>query len=636
MSDHRRRPGLGWLALAICLPPAFAHADSAASDSTPSDSAPVATASDAATVRPVDVTRLPAVALDTPDLEVITRADIDARQAVYAADILDTVPGLAVTSDGAFGGVTSIRIRGASSDKTLVLIDGIPQNDPSDPNGAYDFSSLDLSDFSRIEILEGPQSSLWGSDAIGGVISLTTRELNGWRAQAEGGSLDRFEGSAAYGQRTNQWAYGFSVFGDRTNGVPKADGTGVPNPYSSWSAGGYGRYEPADWLSVDARLRYQQSYASVDGYNATTGVFGYTPQYARSQSWTGSARAIAQAPFGFTDTLTVGVFNIDRSDTYIGSPANSSAYWGRTWDYRFTAERGAPTDPWGLDFGVERQTTDASLSNGARLGLGATSGFVVGRVSPLTFLTLTASERYDATDTYGSAATGHVSAVVKLPAGFSVEGAWGQGFKTPTISEIACDFCYPVGPSYGLKPEHAVGWDGTLAWTSAHGLMTAKLTGYELAVRDQIEYAPTYPYRYVNIDNTRTDGLEAEADIRLTRQLKVEAEYAYTNAVDLASGMQLLRVPRDAGSATLDWTRGPWQAAFTLRVEGPDLDENPTTFVDQVRPGFVLANIAGSYALTPKLALTARVDDIANTHYQEVLGYGEPGLMVFFGIRAKG
>ena len=82
-----------------------------------------------------------------------------------------------MTDDGAFGGVTSVRMRGASSDKTLVLIDGVPQNDPSDPNGAYDFANLDLSNIERIEILQGPQSSLWGSDAIGGVVSLTTREL---------------------------------------------------------------------------------------------------------------------------------------------------------------------------------------------------------------------------------------------------------------------------------------------------------------------------------------------------------------------------------------------------------------------------------------------------------------------------
>ena len=616
-------------ATALSLAPGLVLAD-------PPDAASTASPA-AATVAPivVDATRLPTLATDVPDLVVITRADIDLRQAVYATDILNTVPGLAVTDDGAFGGVTSVRMRGASSDKTLVLLDGVPQNDPSDPNGAYDFSNLDLSDIERIEILEGPQSSIWGSDAIGGVISLTTREINGWRASGEGGSLNTFDGSAAFGQRTDQWAYGASIFGDRSNGIPKADGTGVPNPYWNWSAGGYGRLTPADWITLDAHVRYEQSYASIDGYDATTFAFGYTPQYYTTRGWSGDARAIVNAPLGFTDTFTVGLYDLDRSDVYIGQPSDSSAYTAFTQDYRFTAERGAASDPFGIVFGAERQGTDASLSTGAHEGLGTTSGFVEARWRPLDPLTLTAAERYDAPDTYGGDATGHVSGVWKLGAGFSLEGAWGQGFKTPTISEIACDFCTPAGPSVGLKPEHAVGWDGALAWASADGGLTAKLTGYELSVHDQIEFSAVFPFRYVNIDNTRTHGLELEASARLTRNLTLQGEYAYTDAIDLDADTEMLRVPRDSGSVSLLWNSHRWQAALTVRSEGPDADENPSTFLPQERPGFAVVNLSGAYSLTPHLDLTARVNDIANTHYEEVLGYGEPKSMIMIGFRAK-
>jgi vitamin B12 transporter len=583
----------------------------------------------------VDATRLPILATDAPDLIVITRADIDLRQAVYAADILNTVPGLAVTDDGAFGGVTSVRMRGASSDKTLVLIDGVAQNDPSDPNGAYDFSNLDLSDIERIEILEGPQSSIWGSQAIGGVISLTTREIDGWRVSGEGGSLDSFDGSAAFGQRTDQWAFGGEVFGDRSNGIAKADGTNAPNPYWNWSASGYGRATPTDWITLDAHLRYEQSDAWIDGYNAATFAFGYTPQYYTTRGWTGDVRAVVDAPLGFTDTFTVGLFDLDRADVYIGQPTDSSAYTAFTQDYRFTAERGQASDPFGVVFGAERQGTRASLSTGAQEGLGTTSGFVEARWRPLGPLTLTAAERYDAPDTYAGAATGHASAVWKLGAGFSLEGAWGQGFKTPTISEIACDFCYPAGPSVGLKPEHAVGWDGALAWASADGGFTAKLTGYHLSVRDQIEYSAAYPYRYENIDDTRTNGLELEASARLTRNLTLQGEYAYTNAVDLQAETEMLRVPRDSGSVSLEWTSHRWRADLTARSEGPDADENPSTFLPQERPGFVVVNLSGAYSLTPRLDLTARINDIANTRYEEVLGYGEPKSMILIGFRAR-
>ena len=583
----------------------------------------------------VNATQLPTYEEDVPDIRVIDRQQIDQRQAVYAADILDTEPGLALTRDGAFGGVTSLRMRGASSDKTLVLIDGVPQNDPSDPNGAYDFANLDLSNIERIEILQGPQSSLWGSDAIGGVVSLTTRELNGWQGASEGGTLNSFDGSAAVGQKTDTYAFGAQLFGDRSDGVAKADGIGPRDPYWSWSAGAYGRLTPTDWITLDAHLRYEQSYAAVDGYDAATFVFGYTPQYATTKGWTGDVRAVAQAPLGFTDTVSVGLYQQDRSDIYIGSAANSSAYTAMTEDYRFTAERGAPSDKVGLIVGAERLSTDASLSTGAHEDLGTTSGFAVVRYKPIDTVTLTAAGRYDAPDTYQSQATGHFSAVWRLPAGFSVEGAWGQGFKTPTISEIACDFCFPTGPSIGLKPEHAVGWDAALAWTSPDQRLRAKITAYRLAVRDQIEFSPSFPFRYVNLDSTRTDGAEAEVDLRLTQSLTAHAEYAYTNATDLEAGTQMLRVPRNAGSVSLDWTHHRWQADFTLRSEGKDADEDPSTFLPATRPGFTLATVSGSYALSPNLQLTARVEDIADTHYQEVLGYGEPKRMLWFGIRAK-
>ena len=150
----------------------------------------------------VTATRLLAIVADTPGARIIDRATIDQRGAVFAADILGDVPGLSVYRAG-LGGVTSVRIRGASQDKSLVLVDGVPVNDPSQPAGGFDFAGFDLTDVERIETLSGPQSSLWGSDAIGGVIAFTSRELNGLRAGLEAGSFDTRRGRLQIG-----WAGG--------------------------------------------------------------------------------------------------------------------------------------------------------------------------------------------------------------------------------------------------------------------------------------------------------------------------------------------------------------------------------------------------------------------------------------------
>src|SRR5690606_1797721 len=127
----------------------------------------------------VTATRLPAIAQQTPGARAIDRETIDRRGAVFAADILSDVPGVSVVRSGAFGGVAQVRMRGAGPGKTLVLIDGVPVNDPAEVNGSFDFGGFDLADVDRIEVLSGPQSSLWGSDAIGGVIAFTTRETDG-------------------------------------------------------------------------------------------------------------------------------------------------------------------------------------------------------------------------------------------------------------------------------------------------------------------------------------------------------------------------------------------------------------------------------------------------------------------------
>lgn len=584
----------------------------------------------------VTATGIPTALADAPDAQVIDRGDIDTLQAVLAIEALQTLPGLTVTQSGAFGGVAGVNIWGAGTDKTLVVIDGARQNDPSDPNGAFNFADLDLADVARIEVLEGPQSSIWGSDAIGGVVSLTTRETDGWRVQGEGGSLATFDGSAAVGRSTSTWAAGASVFGDRSDGVAKADGIGPRNPYSNWRASAYGRLDPTGWLTLDAHLRYDQSHAAIDGYDAVTGAFGYTPQYYATRSWTGVADAVVKAPLGFTDTLSASFSTIDRSDVYQGQPAYSSSYSGLSQDYRFVAEKGAAADPYGLALGVEREAVDASLSTGTREGMGATSLFVDGRVDPISPVTLSASERYDATDHYGSAATGRASAVVRLGRGFSIYAAWGQGFKAPTISQIACDFCYPAGPSVGLRPERAEGWDAGAAWSSPAHRVVARALVFDLAIRDLIQYAAVFPFRYGNLASTRSQGLQGQLTARLSPDLTVEGEFTYTDAVDRTSGAPLLRVPRDSGSATLAWAHGRWQAALSVNAEGEDADINPSTFLPQTRPGFPLASVDAAYELTPRLWLTARMQDLANTRYQEVLGYGEPRRMILVGFRAHG
>ena len=203
----------------------------------------------------VTATRLPTRLDLVTGAHVIDQAEIEARQTPFVTDILSTIPGVGVARNGAFGGVAAIRIRGASPDKTLVLIDGVPAGDPADPNGSFDASQLTTSDLTRIEVLNGPQGSLWGSDAIGGVIALTTRQETGARAEVEGGSFGTVRGLVGAGLDAERYALSASVSGLRTDGISKAAAGTEKDPFATATANLSGRVTLTDALQLDGRLR---------------------------------------------------------------------------------------------------------------------------------------------------------------------------------------------------------------------------------------------------------------------------------------------------------------------------------------------------------------------------------------------
>ncbi|MCE3290350.1 MAG: TonB-dependent receptor [Caulobacter sp.] len=574
----------------------------------------------------VIVTRLPTEPTSVLGLTVITDEEIDRSQAVFAADILGEVPGLSLSRNGGFGGVTTVRLRGAAGDKTLVLIDGVVQNDASSPNGGYDFAGLDLADIERIEVLQGPQGSLWGSDAIGGVISLTTRELNGVRLGLEGGSYSTLRGTASAGVANERFAVNGSLAGYRSDGVSKAANGTEDDGFESWTASVGGRVALGDRLSLDGRVRYNEFETDIDGYDAFF-AFGDTPDRSRSESWSGFARLSADDIGGLDHVLTVSGYDLQR-DNISSFP---SSYEADRATVRYTLGRGGTGDAIAFVAGLERDETEASVSTGDTADLGAASVFGVLRWRPVEPLTLTGALRYDDPDDYDSETTARLSAAYAVGAGFTLQASWGQGFKVPTISQAVCDFCFPAGPSVGLEPEKADGWDLGASWRSADDRIFAQVTGYRLEVEDQISYGIG---RYVNIDRTETTGVTAAFDAEFG-PVTLKAAYAYTDAVDATTGARLLRVPEHSGSVSLGWENDRFDTQLTIRAEGEQADSNPSTFSAETRDGFVTADLTGGWKLNERITFTARIENLADEDYQESLGYGETGRAAYIGIRFR-
>ena len=277
--------------------------------------------------------------------------------------------------------------------------------------------------------------------------------------------------------------------------------------------------------------------------------------------------------------------------------------------------------------GIERQESGADLSSGASLDLSNYAVFAVGRVDAGQ-LTLTGSVRHDDPEAYASKTTGRLAAALDLGAGFTAVTSAGTGFKTPTISQAVCDFCF--APAVPLKPERAEGYDLRVGW--ANDRISTAVTAYRLLVRHQIAYVAS---RYINIAKTSSSGLEAEFDAQLSDSLRLKLAYAWTDAIDRSTDRSLLRTPDHSGSAALFWTDGAWSGAVTVRGESSQSDTARDGFSRARRGGFVTADVSGAYAVNEQLSLTALIENLTDRRYHEVLGYREAGLSAYVGVRFR-
>jgi len=574
----------------------------------------------------VTATRLPAIAQDTPGARAIDRETIDRRGAVFAADILSDLPGLSVVRSGAFGGVAQVRIRGAGPGKTLVLIDGVPVNDAAEIEGSFDFGGFDLADVERIEVLSGPQSSLWGSDAIGGVIAFTTRETDGVGVDVEAGSFGSRRGRLAIGTVEEDRAVGAWISHAASDGISAADardGNTERDGLVSTTVGAKGRYAFSPAVSVDGSLRWTDAEVDLDGYPPPAFTLADAPDRQTSEQWAGVGR-LRFALHGLDHQLSLAVSGLDR-ETVSDFPGLFDAR-RRAW--RWQAQGAAR----GIDFvlGAEREDAEGRLSTGLTAEPGTTSAFATARVEPLGRLSLTGALRHDATDDFGSKTTGRLSAAFDAGAGVTLSAAWGTGFKAPSISQAVCDFCFAPQPWPELTPETAEGAEAAIGWRSADGRLEGRATFYRLTVEDQIAWVAG---RYVNIAETATDGIELEGRARLGGGFDLSLAYGWTDARDQTTGERLLRVPEHTGSATLGWSGERLSAALTVRAESEQADSDGVGTV--ARAGFVTALLSGSYVMTETVTLTARIENLADAAYQQVWGYGEPGRSGYVGLRLR-
>ncbi len=318
-------------------------------------------------------------------------------------------------------------------------------------------------------------------------------------------------------------------------------------------------------MTVDARLRWSESDTDLDGFPAPTYALADTDDTTSSEQWSGFARLTARA-LGLDHQVSVSASDISRATV----SAFPSVFDADRQVLRWQASGVSADSRIDYAFGAEHEDVSGALSSGLSEELSTTSAFATGRFQLSGRLTLSGGLRRDDTEDFGDATTGRLSAAYELGGGVILSGAVGTGFKTPTISQAVCDFCFSSEPFPVLRPEHADSREAALGWVSGDGRFQGRATVYRLEVQDQITYVtdPGFNSYYVNIAETRTDGVEVEGRAALPAGFDLSLAYAWTDAVDATDGSRLLRVPEHSGSVTLGWTGNRLSGALIVRGEG--------------------------------------------------------------------
>ena len=594
---------------------------------------------------------------------VLTLPQLKADQELVVSDILARTPGVTVVRNGGPGGTTSLHIRGAEADQTVVLIDGVQLNDPSSTGGGYDFANLLVGDVSRVEVLRGPQSTLYGSQAIGGVVNIVTadptRPLEG-DAQAEGGSYATGYAKAGVGGRDGPLTWRGAVATYTTDGVSAFDsrlGGKEADGYHNTAVTGRAAYAFTPDLSVDGRVYYAEARDKFDGYPPPAYVFADDQEFGRTQQLVGyTGLNLALFDGRLKNRAALQYTRNDRQDydpqqavtplTFDSSGVNQRAEYEGTFAIApgYTAVFGAEHER--SSFSVASPSAYDPTPAATRRAVTIDSGYGQVQAQVLPGLNLAGGVRYDDHSTFGGRATGQASAAWSLFGGDTVlRASWGQGFKAPTLYQLYSDYGTPT-----LRPEKADGFDGGVEQRFWGGRGDVQVTGFSRDTSDLIDFfscpatgapaacaAQPYGY-YANISKARARGVELAGSLRPLKGLELTANYTFTDARDRSPGSAtfdklLTRRPQDTANLQASYAFGfGLTLGAAVRYSGASFDDPANT--TRVK-SYTLVDLRASYRLPHGLELYGRLENLFDRQYETIYQYGTLGRAATAGVRAS-
>jgi len=591
-------------------------------------------------------------------ITVITREELERMKKATILEVLRDVLSVAVIQNGGTGGASSVFLRGANSEHTLIMMDGVVLNDPITPSRSFDLAHFSVEHVERIEILHGPQSTLYGSDAMGGVVNIISRKGEGKpkvHFSSFGGSYDTFSTMAGIDGSFKSFDYSLGTSYLQTSGLSSAstayEGNEEKDGYRNLTLSARFGYHPRNNLDIDFIVRSIDTRSDIDNFGGAHGDDPNNVQDYRALFLKGEIRGLFLKN-RWEQKLSLSLVDYHRqhenhADKFHPLDSDRSEFksklWKLDWQHNlFLHETNT------LTFGAEYQQEQGESEYYSESVWGPYSSVfplrkahVRGvyiqdhiRIADQFFTTLGA--RLDYHSQAGKATTYRIApAYIINQTGTKLKATYGKGFKAPSLYQL-----YAPGTSWGpignedLEPEKSTGWDAGIEQYLFQNKLMLAFTYFNNSFKNLIDF--DFVQGFINIARAYSQGIEANVKAKLMESILLLASYTRTEAKDEITGTFLLRRPKDKFTTSLDYSyssRG--NIILSLIYVGTREDMDFSTFTPKrvTLQSYTLLNMTASYSISSSIQIFGRLMNILDEKYEMIKGYGTPGFSIYGGIK---